>query len=99
MVQILYGAIVVFFLFFGTRSLQDQPPVAVHYYVIALYFFVLLFEFRGNPFSRSIYVLLALLLLGNAMIQFFYVENGVLFGLVSLLFAWFALQARRRITR
>ncbi|MDR6225786.1 hypothetical protein [Desmospora profundinema] len=95
--QILYGAIVVFFLFFGARYLQDEPPVAVHYFVIALYFFVILFEFRGNPFSRRIYVMLALLLLGNALVQFFYVENGVIFGLVSLLFSWFALQARRRI--
>ncbi|MFC4077627.1 hypothetical protein [Salinithrix halophila] len=95
--QILYTAIVLIFLVMGGIYLQDQPPFAVHYFMIALYFFVILFEFRGNPFPRGIYLLLGFLLLGNAMIQFFYAENNVIAGLISLLFAYFALQARRRL--
>ncbi|GGE26514.1 hypothetical protein GCM10011571_30910 [Marinithermofilum abyssi] len=97
--QILYAAIVLFFLVMGGYYLQAEPPYAVHNFVIALYFFVILFEFRGNPFPRRVYLLLSFLLLGNALMQFFYVQNNVIFGLVSLLFAYFALQARRRIRR
>ncbi|MDA8351790.1 MAG: hypothetical protein M0Z65_01065 [Firmicutes bacterium] len=95
--QILYGAIVLFFLGSGVYYLQDEPPHALHFLVIALYFFIILFEFRGNPFSRRTYVLLSLLLTGNAMIQFFLAENNAIYGLVSLFFAYFALQARRRV--
>ncbi|MFD1427639.1 hypothetical protein JOD24_001434 [Kroppenstedtia sanguinis] len=95
--QILYGAIVLFFLGSGILYLQDEPPYAVHFMVIALYFFIILFEFRGNPFSRGVYLLLSLLLLGNAMVQFFLAEHNAINGLVSLFFAYFALQARRRV--
>ncbi|OYD06944.1 hypothetical protein [Paludifilum halophilum] len=99
MIQILYGAIVVIFLAMGGYHLQENPPFAVHNLVIALYFFIILFEFRGKPFSRGIYMLLAFLLLGNAGIQFFYAENNAISGLISLFFAYFALQARRRINQ
>jgi hypothetical protein len=95
--QILYGMIVLFFLGTGIFYLQDDPPNAVHFMVIALYFFIIMFEFRGNPFSRGTYMLLSLLLLGNAMIQFFLAEQNAIYGLVSLFFAYFALQARRRV--
>lgn len=95
--QILYGLIVLFFLGTGVYYLQDEPPYAVHFLVIALYFFIILFEFRGSPFSRRTYMLLSLLLLGNALVQFFLTEQNAIYGLVSLIFAYFALQARRRV--
>ncbi|PTX60791.1 hypothetical protein C8P63_108101 [Melghirimyces profundicolus] len=95
--QIWYGAIVLFSLGLGLSYLQDEPPHAVNFFVIALYFFVILYEFRGKPFSRRTYLLLSLLLTGNAMIQFFLAENNAIFGLVSLFFAYLALQGRRRL--
>ncbi|SMO77539.1 hypothetical protein [Melghirimyces algeriensis] len=95
--QILYGVFVLSFLGAGVYYLQEDPPNAVHFFVIALFFFVVLFEFRGNPFSRKMYVLVSLILVGNAMIQFFVASNNAVLGLVSLFLAYFALQARRRV--
>src|SRR5699024_2502155 len=95
--QILYGAIVLFFLGSGVYYLQDEPPHALHFLVIALYFFIILCEFRGIPFSALPYVLLGLLLTGNAMIQFYLSENDAIDGVVNLLSANFALKARRRV--
>lgn len=96
--QLLYGAFVLIFMGMGVYNLvEEQPSFAIHTFVIALYFFVLLFEFRGRPFSQGIYILMALLLLVNSMLQFFYPQGSVISGLVSLFFAYFAVQARRRI--
>ncbi|SDW77840.1 hypothetical protein SAMN05444487_10674 [Marininema mesophilum] len=95
--QFLFAATVLISLVMGGYTLQDQPPLALHYFVIGMYFFVILFEFRGNPFSRKVYLLLALLLVGSAMLQFFFAPNHSFAGVISLLFAYFALQSRRRL--
>lgn len=97
---ILYGLIVFIFIAMGTIYLVDYPVMSVYYFVIALYFFVVLFEFRGKPFSRHIYLLVSLLLISSALLQFFGVktsDNHLIYGFVSLFFAYFALQARKRL--
>ncbi|MCS1352045.1 hypothetical protein [Mechercharimyces sp. CAU 1602] len=102
MMVVLYALIVVFMIIGGISYLtvNPQPMFAVHYFSIALYFFVLIFEFIGKPFSRPIYLLLTAVLMGNALIQFFYAdESNYLMGIISLFFAFFSLQAQRRLRK
>lgn len=98
-ILILYGLIVLLFIAMGAMQLTDSPVMSLQYFMIALYFFVVLFEFLGKPFSRNVYLLVALLMTSNALLQFFGVkaENHLIYGFVSLFFAYFSLQARRRL--
>jgi hypothetical protein len=97
-VQGLYTAIVLLFLGMGVYYLNTEPVVAVHHFLISLYFFVFLFEIRGKPFSRSVYWLLLLLLVGDAFMQFSIGDMNMISGLVSAMFALSTWQAQRRLS-
>lgn len=98
--QIFYRILILLMLVWGTVYLTIQPAYSVHLYLIALYLFVTFFELRGNPFNRGVYHLLILLLLANAGMQFFLIEEpNILSGFVSLFFAFFAWQSVQRLRR
>lgn len=91
---VFYGIIFGLFVLLGIFRLQSDPGGAIHNFLIALYFFVVLFGILGKPFSRPIYLFVAVLLLADAGLQFY--SRDVLSGVISLLFAYFAFNDRNR---
>lgn len=89
-----YVFIFAFFILLGIFRLQDEPAAAIHNFLIALYFFVILYAMIGKPFSRRVHVGLAIALLANAGLQFY--TEDILGALISLLFAYFAYNDRDR---
>lgn len=92
-----YGFIFGFFVLIGIMNLQDAPTASIHNFLIALYFFVMLYAFKGKAFSVKVHVALAFALLANAGLQYF---SGDLWGVfISLIFAFFAYHDRNRFDR
>lgn len=92
-----YGFIFGFFVLLGIINLKDAPTASIHNFLIALYFFVMLYAFRGKPFSVKVHVALALALLADAGLQYY---TGDMWGFfISLLFAFFAYNDRNRFGR
>jgi hypothetical protein len=83
---------------FGVYHLfiRPVPEIAVHFLLIALYFFVTLFELKGKPFSRSVYLLLIWLLLADGIVNLF-IFPTLLSGMVSLFFALLAWRTVHRM--
>jgi hypothetical protein len=90
---------VVLFLLLGVYELfvEPLPPAAVHYFLIALFFWVNLQEKRGFPYPRPVYFLLLSLLLFDGAVQLFYYPINVLSGVISWLFAYLTWQSVRRL--
>jgi hypothetical protein len=84
---------------FGVYHLfiRPIPEIAVHFLLIALYFFVTLFELKGKPFSRSVYLLLIWLLLADGIVNLFIFPTTLLSGMVSLFFALLAWRTLHRM--
>lgn len=92
-----YGFIFGFFVLVGIMNLQDAPTASIHNFLIALYFFVMLYAFKGKAFPAKIHAALAIALLANAGLQYFV---GDLWGVfISLIFAFFAFNDRNRFRR
>jgi len=100
-VQGLHLIIVALFLGFGVYYLfvEQSPIPAIHYLLVALYFFVHLFELRGQPFSRPVYLLLVLLLVADGILHVFILPYHLITGLFSFFFAFLAFQSMQRLRR
>ncbi|MBA4495534.1 hypothetical protein ACFO25_02640 [Paenactinomyces guangxiensis] len=99
--QLFYILVIVLFLGFGIYYLffGNSPAVAVHFLLIALYFFVTLFEFRRKPFSRNVYLLVILLLIADGIANLFIFRTSLLSGIVSIFFAFIAWQTYQRLKK
>lgn len=92
-----YGIIFGFFVLLGISNLKVAPTVSIHNFLIALYFFVMLYAFKGKPFPVKVHIALAIALLADAGLQLY---TGDMWGLfISLLFAFFAFNDRNRFGR
>lgn len=91
---VFYGLIFGFFVLMGIVRLRDEPAGAIHNFLIALYFFMMLYTLKGRPFPAKAHVALAIALVADAGLQFY--MRDTLSGLISLLFAYFAFNDRNR---
>ncbi|WP_124728209.1 hypothetical protein [Staphylospora marina] len=92
--------IVALFLLFGIWNLfvEHAPVIAVHFFLVALYFFLTYFELKGQPFSRLVYLLaIALLVMDGILNLFFIFPTNLLSGVISFFFAFLAWQSVRRL--
>lgn len=92
LILLLFLGLGVFFLFFTTATVE-----AVHYLLIALYLYISLFELLGKPFTRSIYLLTIILLVGNGMVQLFLISTGLISGVFSFFLAFLAWKSSQRL--
>jgi hypothetical protein len=99
--QFFHILIVVLFLGFGIYYLfiENSPVLAVHFLLISLYFFVTLYELRGRPFSRKIYLLLIALLVADGLMNMFIFPTSLLSGLFSFFFAFITWQTYQRLKK
>jgi hypothetical protein len=98
--QIFHIVIVIFFLLSGIYQLYtgDMPVLAIHYFLIALYFFITYQEWRGNPFSRLIYWLAICLLTADGLANLFIYSYSLIGGVISLIFAFLVWKSSQRLT-
>lgn len=86
------------FLIAGIYSLfANQAFLALHYLLIALYVHASFFELKGQPFSRPLYIGVALFLAADAVIQlFFFQPSSFLGGIISFFLSFSAWQSAQR---
>lgn len=94
---VFYGFIFGFFVLVGIMNLQDAPTASIHNFLIALYFFVMLYAFKGKAFSAKVHIGLAIALLANAGLQYYVGDVWGVF--ISLIFAFFTYNDRNRFRR
>jgi hypothetical protein len=76
-----------------------MPVMAVHFLLISLYFFVTYSELRGRPFSKNVYLLVILLLVGDGIINMFINPTSLLSGVISFFFAFLAFKSYQRLKK
>jgi hypothetical protein len=93
--------IIAFALFFGIYFLfvDVTPALAVHFLLLALYFFLSFYEGKGKPFRKPMYYLLVFLLTADGLyFLFFYGSKYLLSGVIALFFAYSAWSASKRVS-
>lgn len=79
--------------------IEPTPALGVHFLLLGLYFFVSLNEMKGQPFHKSIYYLLSvMLLLDGIYFLFFFSTKYLLSGIISLFFAYSTWNAIKRVS-
>lgn len=91
-IVLLFLGMGIYYLFFA-----NAPVEAIHYLLIALYFFVTMFEMRGRPFSKNIYLLVLILLVADGVINLFIFPVSLLSGIFSFFLAFLTWQTFRRL--
>lgn len=76
---------------------DPTPELAVHFFLLTLYFFLTIHEARGEPFSKSVYYLLIFLLVANGIALLFFFSKHLISGIISLFFAYSAWNATKRL--
>lgn len=92
--------IIVFAALFGLYFLfvDQTPALGVHFLLLTLYFFLSLYELKGQPFSKRIYYLLIFLLVADGLYFLIFLSSTYLLsGIISLFFAFSAWGALKRI--
>lgn len=96
--RIIYIFTIVLFLIVGITSLfTNQPFYAIHYLLVALYLHTSFYELVGQPFSKHLYMGIAIALALDGIIQLFFFEpSNILGGVISLFLAFSSWQSARR---
>lgn len=96
----LYGLIALACLIFGIMHLFvfHTPNIAIHYLLIGLFCYVMIFEFMRRPFSRSVYVITTVLLVIEGLVQLFFLK-GVIEGIISLFLGLSMWQSQYRLRK
>lgn len=87
---------------FGVYHLINEPgsPLAVYHLALALYFYAMIHELRGEPLSRWVYILNIVLLLGIGLYFFFFQTQANPFvSIISFLFAFASWGSLQRLPR
>lgn len=95
---VIYFITTLIFMVAGAYSLMaNQPFFAIHYLLIALHVHTSMYELRGEPFPRPLYLTVALLLGLDAFVQLFLFEpTNLLGGIISLFLAFSSWQSAQR---
>lgn len=98
--SIIHIAVALVFGGYGVYQLYEGQYIgAIHFLLIALYFYVTMFELSGRPFHRNVYLLLMLLLTADGIFNMVFVSGAFLSGFFSLFFALFSWQTYRKLSR
>ncbi|WP_054950636.1 hypothetical protein [Numidum massiliense] len=84
----LYGFVVILFVTLGIVRLNSDPAGAIYDFLIALFFLLFFWALKGKPFSKGMYLFIALCFLANSGLQFYF-EN-IWNGVFSLIFSFLA---------
>jgi predicted membrane protein len=101
LMQLFHILIVIMFLLFGVYQLfvEKLPVIAVHFLLVALYFFITYHEIKGNPFARPVYLIAIFLLVTDGIINLFIFPTSLLSGIISFFFAFLAWQSMQRLQK
>lgn len=77
--------------------MDPTPELAIHFFLLTLYFFLTIHEARGEPFSKPVYYLLIFLLVADGIFLLFFFSKHLISGIISLFFAYSAWKSTKRI--
>ena len=81
-----YGIIFAIFIGLGIFELREHPASAIHHFLVGLYFFLILFAVKGNPFSKRVHLGLGVAFVADAGLQLY--MGDILGTFISMMFAY-----------